>query len=530
MSKILLQDTTQTFKLNLSVVPTTDDIAYDIYYTDYIKGSATRVNSTIVGTLSSTTAATVVTAPASGYTREITQVRVTNPDTVSTEIIFIIDYDDTERELFKRPIVPEATYTWVSEGLTPAAADYTHAALKGDTGAQVVSAAFDGDDIIFTLDDASEVTLADAAITLKGDPGTGITDEATGWLATGGTIPKTLIVDEDCTISGKMNYFALHANGKSLVMSDYAGMKTQLGIPATFGDVVAPATNSANYVPQWDGTPNSKTLVNGLPISANAKSLVASTYDQMLDQLSLSANGKSLVKSDYAGMRTQLNVAYGATANDMASPGAIGDSTPAAITGTTITANTSCNPDAVDGAGLGDATHQWFDLFLAEGGVINWDNGDATLTQTGNNITLAGAELTAEIGTTAPAKMRGWMAEVYKTASAYSPLTALECSKTIVSNYGMTDADCVIDLPTAAEGLSFICILPAVRARYFRLKCPAAQADKIYLLGVAGSDDGYVGVASGYATGASCQMFTFKASDGGFDWFCIPIFGTWVVG
>jgi hypothetical protein len=118
------------------------------------------------------------------------------------------------------------------------------------------------------------------------------------------------------------------------------------------------------------------------------------------------------------------------------------------------------------------------------------------------------------------------MDEIYKTASADSPLTALQCSKTIVSNYGMTDADCVISLPTAVEGLSFICILPAVRARYFKFR--AAATDKIYLSGTAGSDNGYVGVASGYATGVSCQMFTFKASDGGFDWFCLPIFGTWV--
>ena len=134
------------------------------------------------------------------------------------------------------------------------------------------------------------------------------------------------------------------------------------------------------------------------------------------------------------------------------------------------------------------------------------------------------------IGQTSPGAIYGLNKEIYKSADADSPLTAPQCSGTIVSNYGMTDADCTIDLPTAAEGLAFVCILPAVRARFFRLKCPSAQADKIYLLGVAGSDDGYVGVASGYATGASCSMFTFKASDGGFDWFCIPIFGTWVAG
>jgi hypothetical protein len=189
---------------------------------------------------------------------------------------------------------------------------------------------------------------------------------------------------------------------------------------------------------------------------------------------------------------------------------------------TSIIANTSCF--------LGSTTVGFAGLHLKEGAAINWDNGDATLTQVGNVVTLAGAELVAEIGTTTANKLRSLTAEIYKTASADSPLTAVQCSGTIVSNYGMTDADCIIDLPTAAEGLAFVCILPAVRARYFRLRCPSAQADKIYLNGVAGSDDGYVGVASGYATGASCSMFTFKASDGGFDWFCIPISGTWVAG
>ena len=134
------------------------------------------------------------------------------------------------------------------------------------------------------------------------------------------------------------------------------------------------------------------------------------------------------------------------------------------------------------------------------------------------------------IGETTPDTIRGKNKEIYKTASADSPLTATECCGTIVSNYGMTDADCIIDLPTAAEGLAFVCILPAVQARYFRLRCPSAQADKIYLSGTAGSDDGYVGVASGYATGASISMFTFKASDGGYDWMAIPLFGSWVAG
>ena len=162
--------------------------------------------------------------------------------------------------------------------------------------------------------------------------------------------------------------------------------------------------------------------------------------------------------------------------------------------------------------------------------LIEMEVGGVSKSVTIANAVKAVLPAPGAIGETTPSTIRGQNKEVYKTASADSPLTAAECSGTIVSNYGMTDADCIIDLPTAAEGLAFVCILPAVRARYFRLRCPSAQADKIYLSGTAGSDDGYVGVASGYATGASCSMFTFKASDGGFDWFCIPLFGTWVAG
>ena len=42
---------------------------------------------------------------------------------------------------------------------------------------------------------------------------------------------------------------------------------------------------------------------------------------------------------------------------------------------------------------IGSTTAQWKDLFLAEGGVINWDSGDMTMTQAGNVLTIAGGDL-----------------------------------------------------------------------------------------------------------------------------------------
>jgi len=56
-------------------------------------------------------------------------------------------------------------------------------------------------------------------------------------------------------------------------------------------------------------------------------------------------------------------------------------------------ASGSISPNANDATALGTTALQFSDLFLAEGGVINWDNGDATLTQTGNVLALAGADL-----------------------------------------------------------------------------------------------------------------------------------------
>lgn len=69
-----------------------------------------------------------------------------------------------------------------------------------------------------------------------------------------------------------------------------------------------------------------------------------------------------------------------------------------------VTAAGGVTPLANDGAALGTTALQWSDLFLAEGGVIDWDNGDVTLTQTGNVLAVAGGDFrvaTAGVGTNA---------------------------------------------------------------------------------------------------------------------------------
>jgi hypothetical protein len=54
---------------------------------------------------------------------------------------------------------------------------------------------------------------------------------------------------------------------------------------------------------------------------------------------------------------------------------------------------TTITPVTNDAAALGSATKSWSDLFLASGGVINWNNGDVTITHASNLVTIAGGDV-----------------------------------------------------------------------------------------------------------------------------------------
>lgn len=58
-----------------------------------------------------------------------------------------------------------------------------------------------------------------------------------------------------------------------------------------------------------------------------------------------------------------------------------------------ITANAT-SPVTTDSNALGTTALMWSDLFLASAGVINWNNGDVTLTHGSNVLTLGGGVLT----------------------------------------------------------------------------------------------------------------------------------------
>lgn len=50
-------------------------------------------------------------------------------------------------------------------------------------------------------------------------------------------------------------------------------------------------------------------------------------------------------------------------------------------------------PVSSDGAALGTTALMWSDVFLASGGIINWNNGDVLITHSANLLTLSGGDL-----------------------------------------------------------------------------------------------------------------------------------------
>jgi len=64
------------------------------------------------------------------------------------------------------------------------------------------------------------------------------------------------------------------------------------------------------------------------------------------------------------------------------------------------TITTSLNPTTTNGAALGSTAKMWSDLFIASGGVVNFNNGDVTLTHSSNQLAINGGDFNIQGGYT----------------------------------------------------------------------------------------------------------------------------------
>lgn len=103
----------------------------------------------------------------------------------------------------------------------------------------------------------------------------------------------------------------------------------------------------------------------------------ASIETVIVDATSTSEDGQLDFYATKAGTRTKF---LSITATAMAHTGAAA-----------YTVDAVLRPASNDGAALGESGTAWSDLFLASGGVINWNAGDVTITHSANALTFAGA-------------------------------------------------------------------------------------------------------------------------------------------
>lgn len=188
------------------------------------------------------------------------------------------------------------------------------------------------------------------------------------------------------------------------------------GIPMQMGDVLLGAATDATTVDYVLGVSGiSSFAVEVFDANGSSKQVAGATITAATTITSASANALAVgrqgtttpalnVDASSASSVTGLNVVAAAAASGLAlavtSSGANENMTVDAKGSGTITFGATSTgaiqfsraavPTANDGSALGTTALQWADLFLAEGGVINWDNGDATITQTNNVIAVAG--------------------------------------------------------------------------------------------------------------------------------------------
>jgi hypothetical protein len=92
------------------------------------------------------------------------------------------------------------------------------------------------------------------------------------------------------------------------------------------------------------------------------------------------------------------------------------------------------NPVSNDGASLGTTALNWSDLFLATGAVINYNNGNVTVTHAANSLTVAGGAFIPAAGTTTYPPLKLQVGSLETTAEDGALEIDGECM------YGCTDA------------------------------------------------------------------------------------------
>lgn len=137
------------------------------------------------------------------------------------------------------------------------------------------------------------------------------------------------------------------------------------------------------------GTVNQITVTNGSGVSGNPTISVPSNAQLSIAKLTnLTSNG--LVKTSGGDGSLSIDTSTYAT-QAYADALVVGLANAALSNLSSVAINTDLLLGTSDGGALGSTSKMWSDLFLASGAVVNFNNGDVTLTHAANLLTFAGA-------------------------------------------------------------------------------------------------------------------------------------------
>lgn len=350
---------------------TTNPVDFTVAYADEVSSVFTAGGA--VAQSNGTTNAELLAAPGASTQRVVKEITIFNNDTVSHVVTLYYRVTATDYVFYKETLAAGA---WayplrdgVFEGSAAAAADMVLSEIQTVTGAKtfnsgkfILAGSSSGTTTVNATAAASgTLTLPAATDTLVGKA---TTDTMTNKELEAATVKTSLkpTTDNVAPLGDTTHQFSDLHLGTGAVISFDGGAEsiTHDGLGWSIDGHLNPAVDQTGTIGsnllQWSGV---------YLVDLNLKS-----------GGTLNFNGGDVVVTHSANTLT-------ITGGDLVAPN--------------ITATTALLPDANDGAAIGTTALQFSDLFLAEGAVINFDNGDVTVTQSGNTLTVAGGNLTAAI-------------------------------------------------------------------------------------------------------------------------------------
>lgn len=190
-----------------------------------------------------------------------------------------------------------------------------------------------------------------------------------------------------------------------------------------------------------------------------------------------------------------------------------------------VAINTALLPGTSDSIALGSATKMWSDLFLGDGAVINFNNGDVTITHGSNVITVDGGNLalgtnsltmTGSIGATGARVTKGWFTDIESTNMPTVGGTSLTDTFVNVSGDSMTG---LLTISLAGVPLRLVNTTDGASVQGIKIegdRATMADNDEVYASFLL-SDDGGTQVEFARITAVATDVNVATSLDGALD-------------